>query len=262
MPAQVEMADCRGPGLPAAAQIALWAFRPVPFLTDCARRFGDTFTIRFPKYPPLVFTSDPGVVADVFSGDPQAFLTGQGNRILKPLLGEESLLLLDGEHHRKRRRLVMPPFHGPALRAAGDAMEDVADRHLERWPAGQAFPVLPALAALTLEVIVETVVGVRERERRDTLCAALTRLLSLGTRPAVFFLIGRDGESSLRPSCSGRSPRPGFSRGGSARSPSSCTRRSRGGARIRWRRAASSPCSCKRGARTARASPTPSYTTS
>jgi len=186
-----------GPALPAAAQIALWAFRPISFLTSCAQRFGDTFTVRFPGYPPLVFTSDPAAVSEILAGDPGTFLTGQGNRILKPLLGEESLLLLDGEHHKQRRRLVMPPFHGPAMRAAADAMGAAARRHLERWPTGRPFPVQPAFAALTLDVIVETVIGVRENDRRAELCGRLTRLLSLGTHPSVFFFVGRGGEIRL-----------------------------------------------------------------
>jgi len=180
-----------GPALHPAAQIALWAFRPISFLTSCAQRFGDTFTVRFPGYPPLVFTSDPAAVSEILAGDPGTFLTGQGNRILKPLLGEESLLLLDGEHHKQRRRLVMPPFHGPAMRAAADAMGAAARRHLERWPTGRPFPVQPAFAALTLDVIVETVIGVRENDRRAELCGRLTRLLSLGTHPSVFFFVGR-----------------------------------------------------------------------
>jgi cytochrome P450 len=186
-----------GPALPPVVQIALWAFRPVPFLRSCGKKYGDTFTIRFPAYPPFVFTSDPGVVADAFSGDPATFLTGQGNRILKPLLGEESLLLLDGEKHHRRRRAVMPPFHGAALKAAGEGMREVTLRHLERWPADRVRPVLPGLAALTLEVIVETVIGVRDGARRDLLCATLTRLLALGTRPGVFFFVGRSGDVRL-----------------------------------------------------------------
>ncbi len=186
-----------GPSLPPAAQIALWAFRPVPFLVDCARCFGDTFTIRFPGYPPYVFTSDPAVVAEVFSGDPATFLSGKGNRILKPLLGEESLLLLDGEHHKQRRKMVMPPFHGQALRAAAEAMQAATVRHLEQWPADRAFPLQPAFAALTMDIIVETVIGVRESVRRQKLCAALTRLLSLGTNPGMFFFVGRSGSLRL-----------------------------------------------------------------
>jgi cytochrome P450 len=76
-------------------------------------------------------------------------------------------------------------------------MRDAADRHLERWPVRRAFPVQPAFAAVTLDIIVETVIGVRDPARREALCGPLTRLLDLGTRPGVFFFVGRSGEVRL-----------------------------------------------------------------
>jgi cytochrome P450 len=76
-------------------------------------------------------------------------------------------------------------------------MQAAARRHLEQWPADRAFPLQPAFAALTMDIIVETVIGVRERGRREELCARLTRLLSLGTHPGLFFFIGRSGSVRL-----------------------------------------------------------------
>ena len=40
---------------------------------------------------------------------------GKANALLKPVVGESSLLLLDGQRHTRERKLMMPPFHGVEL---------------------------------------------------------------------------------------------------------------------------------------------------
>ena len=107
-----------GPRLPATLQVLRWIRSPTVFMEECARRFGDCFTLRFPANPPLVFFSDPGAVREIFAGDPQRLRAGEANVILRPLLGESSLLLLDGSRHRAERKLLMPPFHGERMQAS------------------------------------------------------------------------------------------------------------------------------------------------
>src|SRR5271167_3817457 len=97
-----------GPKIPKTLQMLHWIRRPFAFMEECAERFGDTFTVRFPGQVPFVFTQDPVAVKEIFSADPDALHSGEANGILRPLLGEQSLLLLDGSKHRRDRQLMTP----------------------------------------------------------------------------------------------------------------------------------------------------------
>ena len=100
-----------GPRWPALLQsVALIRFRHqfVPWLH---RRYGDTFTVRLlPDARPLVLFTRPDPTRDIFAGDPETFHAGKGNAILAPVMGEHSLLLVDGAEHRRARKLLMPAF--------------------------------------------------------------------------------------------------------------------------------------------------------
>ena len=43
--------------------------------------------------------SDPEAVKQVFTGDPRVFHAGEGNQILRPVLGDNSVLVLDEKAH-------------------------------------------------------------------------------------------------------------------------------------------------------------------
>ena len=107
----------------------------------------------------LVVTADPAAVKQVFTGDPDLLHAGEGNIVLAPMLGPGSMLLLDGAEHLRHRRLLLPPFHGERMRAYGDLMAEVAERHVAAWPRGRRSPSLPSMQAITLEVIMRAVFG-------------------------------------------------------------------------------------------------------
>ena len=85
---------------------------PFRFMDDCARRYGDWFTVRVPGVAPFVFTSDPIAIREVFLGDPENLHAGKANRPLGAFMGEKSVLFLDGAAHLHDRRLILPAFHG------------------------------------------------------------------------------------------------------------------------------------------------------
>jgi cytochrome P450 len=116
-------------------------------------------------------------VKTVFTGDPQQLLAGKNNEILRPLLGDRSVLLLDGAAHMRQRRLMLPPFHGERMKAYGETMREVAERHVAAWPRGTAFPAAPSMQAITLEIILRTVFGLEDEERIERIGAPLRRLL-------------------------------------------------------------------------------------
>ncbi|HXG22218.1 MAG TPA: cytochrome P450 [Methylomirabilota bacterium] len=172
-----------GPKLPAVLQLANWVYRPLPFMRACARRYGECFTLRLPNNPPIVFFSDPEAIKEIFTGDPEKMPAGESRAILRPLVGQHSLLLLDGARHRQQRRLMMPPFHGERMHAYGEVMRTITDHAIDHWPSGRPFPLQPEMQAITLEVILRTVFGVDEGAALTQLRDRLTELLTLSTNP-------------------------------------------------------------------------------
>ncbi|HUE38115.1 MAG TPA: cytochrome P450, partial [Candidatus Binatia bacterium] len=184
------MTDTRlppGPKLPSLVQVAQFIHDRLGVLERCAERYGEFFTLRFP-WETLVFTWNPEAVKQVFSGDPGIYFAGQGNNILRPFLGDSSVLLLDGAEHLRQRRLLLPPFHGERMRAYADVIRDVTLAEIDRWPRGRAFPIHPAMQEITLEVIMRAVFGMESGDRHDSLRAKLKQLLDEGARSILVFL--------------------------------------------------------------------------
>jgi cytochrome P450 len=154
-------------------------------MEDCRRRFGQTFTIRAVRGAVLVFISDPQSLKRLFAADRVNRLNPDRNILLEPFLGQRSLLLLQGEDHLARRRLMLPPFHGERMRAYEQVMREAAERELERWPLGTPFPLHPSMQAITLEVILRAVFGVTDPARREELRVHLVELLSMTQSPRM-----------------------------------------------------------------------------
>lgn len=162
---------------------------PTRFLDACHERCGDYFTLRPAPDRTLVMTSDPEAVRQVFTGDPDLLHAGEGNAVLAPILGQGSVLLLDGAEHLRHRRLLLPPFHGERMRAYGRLMHDVAERHVATWPRSGRFPVLQSMQAITLEVIMRAVFGLDDGSRMERLGRPLRRMLdTVASRRRVLML--------------------------------------------------------------------------
>jgi cytochrome P450 len=187
-----------GPRMPRAIQTAIWTRQAQWFLMQGRRRFGPTFTLEIAYEGTWVVVSDPEVVKQVFTGDPKVFHAGEGNDILRPLLGEHSLLTLDDAPHMSQRKLLLPPFHGKRMAGYEATMREIAAREIESWPTGVPYRLRPRMQAMTLEIIIETVFGVHGGERLDELRAALRDFLDMLTKPRMLVPILTLGPDRLR----------------------------------------------------------------
>ena len=172
-----------GPKSPAALQLMHWIFRPIPFMQECAKRYGDCFTVRLPRNPPFVMFSAPEAVKEIFTGNPEQLPAGETREILRPLVGDHSLLLLDGARHAHQRRLMNPSFHGERMQAYGKVMSEITERSIDTWPTDQAFPIHTHMQDITLDVILRTVFGVDEGPEQGRLRECLAEMLRLGANP-------------------------------------------------------------------------------
>src|SRR5438445_745876 len=104
-----------GPRTPAVWQLLRYSHSPLPLLEECARRYGDTFLLRFAGYGTFVMLTAPDAVRDVFRGEAQALHSGEGNEFLIPTVGPNSVLVLDDEAHARQRRVLLPPLKGERM---------------------------------------------------------------------------------------------------------------------------------------------------
>ena len=154
---------------------------PVGWLERHRARYGECFSSKFPFFGHLVYVSDPGDIKRVFAGDIRVFHAGEANSIaLGPVFGTYSLLTLDEDEHVRQRKLLLPPFHGQAVRRYGEATEEITGRKLDSWPLGAPFPLRPRMQAITLDVILRTVFGVREEARLRAFRSAISKLAGIG----------------------------------------------------------------------------------
>ncbi len=174
-----------GPRRPATLQTFAWVARPLPFLEECRRLYGDWFTVRLARIGTFVFVADPAAIKEIFTGDPALLRAGQANAPLAPVVGSRSVLLLDGAEHLRQRRLMLPPFHGARMARYGELMAEITEAELDRWPLREPFPLRPRTQAITLEIILRVVFGVRDAARLEALRAALVALLAQSTSPAT-----------------------------------------------------------------------------
>jgi cytochrome P450 len=161
--------------------MAQWIMRPVPFIERCRERYGDFFTVKF-VIGPIVWIADPDVIKRVFTGDPDVLHAGEGNAPpLEPIMGRNSVLLLDEPEHMRQRKLMLPSFHGERMQRYGELIQEITDRDIDGWPVGTPFGLRHRTQSITLEVIMRAVFGFRDADRLAELRARLSPMLDLGT---------------------------------------------------------------------------------
>jgi cytochrome P450 len=165
-----------GTRLPRLVQSALWAVSPGALSRYCTRRYGPTFTLRPLGIGDVVVLTQPEAIKEVFTGDREVLRAGEANAVMGPIVGKHSLLTLDGERHIRHRRLVSPPFHGEAVSTYGERVAAITAAEVDRWPVGREFPIRPRMQAITLEVILRTVVGVSDERRMERLRTLLRKI--------------------------------------------------------------------------------------
>ncbi|WP_156934812.1 cytochrome P450 [Pseudonocardia spinosispora] len=168
-----------GPKLPRLLQTAMMWTRPHTWATNNQRRYGDVFRVWAAPSGWLVYLADPADIKTVFAGDPAVYHAGEANSIMRGVIGDNSVLLLDEKLHRDRRKLMLPPFHRDAVRRQTELMAEIADSDVARWPVGREFAVAPRMAAITLEVILRTVIGADDPARLAALREALPKVTDM-----------------------------------------------------------------------------------
>ena len=165
-----------GPRMPRALQALGWATRPYPLMKRCQERYGDVFTLRILHSGTWVFLCDPADVKRVLTAPAGSLGVALANPLLLPVLGPRSVMLLEEPAHLKRRRTMLPPFHGQRMDADAAMMAEATREVVRAWPVGEPFELWPQMQAITQEVIMRSVFGAGEAQRLGELRTLLQRL--------------------------------------------------------------------------------------
>ena len=172
-----------GPKIPGAVQIVATWTRPTASLERLRQQYGKRITVQLPFQPPFVILSDPDEIKQLFTMPADVIHPGEGARILEPLLGKHSVILLDEAPHMEQRKLLLPAFHGEKMARLAGVMRELAEREIDTWPTGEPVKLHPRLQRLTLEIIMQAVFGLAEGPLLGELRDGLAKVLSFAESP-------------------------------------------------------------------------------
>ena len=106
---------------------------PLPILLDAYERYGPVFTLRI-FHGNIVFMLGPEANHYVLVSHASNFVWREGGfGDLIPLLGD-GLLTIDGDFHRRSRRIMLPAFHRERIAARRTtSCDEETDAALDRW---------------------------------------------------------------------------------------------------------------------------------
>jgi unspecific monooxygenase len=164
-------------------QLMGWIADPLEFQDRYSRKYGDIFTMRLSGLGSFVVIGNPQAIGEIFSQDAKQFDVGRGNTLAIPLLGQNSLMLMDGDPHRRERKLLMPPFHGERLQTYAKQICLITEQVARQWQVGQPFVARTAMQKISLEVILQIVFGLSKGERYQQLKPLLTDWINMTDSP-------------------------------------------------------------------------------
>ena len=175
----------KGPSKKNFLQFMRYMDDPISTLQKCRRTYGKTFTLRFTGQPDGVVISDPLDLKQVLSATSNQLNAGEINAtLLQPILGDLSLLTLDGEKHLQHRKLLLPPFHGQRMKNYGELMSQIAKQNLLNWKQNTPLKLVNEVRVITFNIILSAIFGMDEESTRfNTLTKLLHDLIHVVSKP-------------------------------------------------------------------------------
>jgi cytochrome P450 len=141
-----------GPDTGPLAQTVALHRDPLGMLTAARGRHGDVFTLRLATARPLVVVTAADAVPGLLDADPQRAHAGAARRRILPAASPRSVFGGDGAAHATARGHIAGALAPDVVDAQRDAMAALAEAHVDAWPQGRPFRLLPRVRALVDDV--------------------------------------------------------------------------------------------------------------
>jgi cytochrome P450 len=99
-----------------------------------------------------------------------------------------ALSLLNGEQHKRQRRLMAPAFHNNYLPVYVDQISNIVRKHFYTWKQGQVLDVYQEMDLFTILLSMEIFVGMEADEEGRRFAGLFERVLNLLFSPPTFLL--------------------------------------------------------------------------
>jgi cytochrome P450 family 110 len=164
----------------------LWLKDPYQYLDRALARKGLTFRARLPVLGSCVFTGDPELISAIQRN--KDLIGGRGTRALRPVVGNESMIVLEGDRHELHRSVFVPPFFAPERSGVDRLTLDWAHRIVHQVKSGGRYSAIDLVTSVTLNVIVEVVFGPLLEARQRQIIGLIEQWLVSFRQPIVLFL--------------------------------------------------------------------------
>ncbi|MCT7969479.1 cytochrome P450 [Laspinema sp. D1] len=179
-------------GTPRLLQKLHWVMNPVGYMEANARRYPDLFQAEVVGFgDTLIFVSHPQAIQYILTHEnKQLSVPGKVNEIVEPLVGEYSVMMLEGDRHRRQRQLLMPPFHGDRMRSYGEMIGEITATVMSQVPTSQPFIARAVMAQISSQVMLKTVFGLDlTKQNYQELKHLMTLMLEVFNTPAASALL-------------------------------------------------------------------------
>jgi cytochrome P450 len=177
-PAARPASEIGGSGLPRVLQSLLAVIRPMQARLGLRERYGGVFRTNDAIAGEVFHIAERHLVEQIFRWGPADYTVAEPRRVMEPVTGPSSILLLDAERHLRMRKLMLPPFHGEAIARYAELIEEITRREIDAWRPGDTVRTRRVAQRITLEVIIRAVFGVTDAARAAELKRVLPRISS------------------------------------------------------------------------------------
>lgn len=158
--------------------------KPFEWFPKWRERYGDPY--RLPVMNGTVtMTGDRGLIKEIFATSPDNY-DPWAPQTVTPFAGPGSLLVVNGDRHKRDRKLMNPPFHGDRMRSLSAGMAEAARRHVARAAEAGETTILELGQETSLEIIIRAVFGVSGDDRIGRFTGVIKGFME-SAHPALLF---------------------------------------------------------------------------
>ena len=161
-----------------------WIIDPIKFFETVTRQHPDLCEVKTVGFGnEYILVNHPEAIKEILSSNRQKlFASSKNNGMLSPLLGDRSVILLEDNPHRQRRKLLLPPFHGERMATYSQSIVALTKEVFGSLSANQTFSARDLAQDISLQVILQVVYGISKSDKLNSMASLraqeLKRLIS------------------------------------------------------------------------------------
>ena len=158
---------------------------PTGSLDRWSQEYGDTFRLGGDRYPPTICFSNPQDIRTIFNAPPDTIGYSQQSQLVKSLLGNGSFIFLPEKEHQRQRKLIIPNLHQQNLKSCGQNIVAITKKIIGNLVTGSAFDVRQTMKQISIEVILDEILGREDYFIRDRLKETIISLFNAFDSPVL-----------------------------------------------------------------------------